>query len=993
MSDNDVDLNELRRNLENAGLGDEAKELLEALDTYERELYKTELDEINKELEETWLNRYYNNEPIASMPPFMSDFYQPSVVDKISEKRKAKFEEIKERISKLTDQIINNKPSMVLSRKEREAKEAEEKEKEAKRIEKEKEAKRITEEEAKRITEEEEAKRIAEEEEEEEEARRIEKSKIAKGPEGEKKEGDPSILELKHEFNRHIDFYGLVYDPKNVYTHFQFYHNDPDTLIIYNENFRQFKDKTDISGGGGNGIYRQVRTDTEEDITRNKDKLTTEVNKIVYKHPVLSPCFGIPTGPHKTEDNKSGDEPLKEDLDSIVINPDMINILKQSIYQIIIHVNKNNNIKRILYACSDDGKLGLSIFKKYKVSWRIVNVLWDEFFNIYKPTIIRTGSKTYIDQFFIRFENLEKFEFDKLPDYDVNILNEYDYAYSCNFINDLNKIRTKFFERDNIFLKAFRTNHNLYDKWIENNNKIIENLCEVINYWATPNKYYLLNICLYIAFLNVTSNFNQVFFDELHGIFYKHINGFYHDLFPHFAIILLALNIIYSFIYEFLSQYGRYIDKINTDDPNILTYIHHILRLSALNQLMNETKKIYFPSNALTIDINNIIISRNIALMYDLMKFVYGANINISSPTYTHDKQNIHVILCDMTMMEKDKDTGIFSILNVPISGTRDYISHVLKFASTFELKKHNDNEPSYMKKHIYSDEHTKYKLYESDGSTFNDDYNKLSIVKDVNIPYIKTSNELEDVIFHQKTINDKYAFIDLLYIEHSVNSNIARYKNMKDLYKASIPAIKGTLMYMTYLENINQIKIAVYEQKIVKYCNLIVLYSYMYNILYKYKVNYKYNIHNKIIFISSILNDIVAYYSDKDYNTFVKKYILHDNYSFDKMYNHITKLYDYLTTIIDKNITGIVPFEYGLSEDIAAKILTIVDVSAIADRFGPGPDDDEDEVPNINALFGFTDDLTGDLSGGSRKKPLTKSSRESKYKEKQLQLLRKMFR
>jgi hypothetical protein len=126
---------------------------------------------------------------------------------------------------------------------------------------------------------------------------------------------------------RIINIYGTIFSPDNSSTDFKeiLKHQPENKLFIYNENFSQFNDKSDLSQGGGNGFLRMYRQDNIFNISKTEPKVKS---------------LGIPTA--------VGDENINTVIDSI-----------KKIYEFI---NTNLNITDIYYSAETNMNLGLGIF-------------------------------------------------------------------------------------------------------------------------------------------------------------------------------------------------------------------------------------------------------------------------------------------------------------------------------------------------------------------------------------------------------------------------------------------------------------------------------------------------------------------------------------------------------------------------------------------------------------------------------------------------------
>jgi hypothetical protein len=940
------------------------KQLNDLEKTLGAEQYLEEVREIKKELEETWLKRYINNEPLGSMPPFMSSFYEPAVVKKISKSRKEKFKKIQEQITKLTDTLNNStaiKPAELVVEQVVGAKPTEP----------------------------------------------VVGAKPAEFVVGSKPAVTPTVtpavtpaampktvLKGIKPITRQIDFYGIIYDPSNIYTYFQFYHNDPDTLIIYNENFDQYSDKSNLGKGSGNGIYRQVRSDCDDSVkdTRNdnKTKITTNHNKIDYTYPVESPCFGIPTGPGKSNDYIEG-ETTPEQVNECVIPPDNITKIVEAINAIVDYVNSNSDIKRILYACDDEKKMGLGTFTDHILSHKIVNVIWDEFLNLYndKITKIATANGQHIDQFFVEIVDLGKIDFGTLSEYDVNVFNKYTFDYSHEVINDIRQKRNNFFYRDNIFLTAFGDEHTLYDKWIENNNKIIENLSELINYDKTPNKYYLLNICLYIAFLNITSNFPDTQFGEQRDAFISFLNRFAYVRYSLHTTDLNNKNKIFKYInYYIYSNLNNFI-KTDTESYIYTLLVHQINRFSMLQNILQNSNNILYIHDSYNIGTESkwsddfiedkIIVKRNFKLIFTMLKTIFKEAQFQNYKSYNDttipaaSDSIIYIFGIEYKYYNKNKDDEFITETGINIK-TGVGIFKIITYVDAISDKKQKKLIEHYSFKYYYNDEDSKYieyydynyeppkiniknyKLYENNGESYDIDSIENLVVPEIDDTY-SWSDDIylnnTNPVFHKYYEKTKYSVFDLLNMfnyDAEILEICESSGTIKKLYKDIKKYYIDTLItpYNTLIRDITTVT---KRLKIFKYIELLKVYDEIYKILYAPKNNYMFNIIDNIKYIQSVLNIINEYTGGIDTSTLT--FINVGNFNF--MYDQIGLLYNHL---------------YGKFGDL--KILQKYE-----------------DVVSAEELFRADEDF----GGGSRTKSLTKSSRESKYKQKQLELLRKLFR
>ena len=82
----------------------------------------------------------------------------------------------------------------------------------------------------------------------------------------------------------------------------------PDLLVIYNENLRQFNDKSDIEPGSNNGVCRKYRSDAEPPIADRADK------PIVLGFPTIM----VPGGGFTEEENPTLEEGMNKAIQQIL---------------------------------------------------------------------------------------------------------------------------------------------------------------------------------------------------------------------------------------------------------------------------------------------------------------------------------------------------------------------------------------------------------------------------------------------------------------------------------------------------------------------------------------------------------------------------------------------------------------------------------------------------------------------------------------------------
>ena len=127
--------------------------------------------------------------------------------------------------------------------------------------------------------------------------------------------------------SRSLRIFGIVYRPGDKATDFNSIKNtNPECkLFIYNENFFQFNDKSDVDAGGGNAFLRPYRQDNDD-------------NKLALEPKVKS--LGIPTA----------------------VGEESMETVKDAIDQIYQYVDSNPRITEVYYSSTNDMRLGLGIF-------------------------------------------------------------------------------------------------------------------------------------------------------------------------------------------------------------------------------------------------------------------------------------------------------------------------------------------------------------------------------------------------------------------------------------------------------------------------------------------------------------------------------------------------------------------------------------------------------------------------------------------------------
>jgi len=73
----------------------------------ESQMYLTDIDEIIRELDETWEARYFEHDPHAGLPPPMSEFIQDELTAEIQQSREEKINIIKTKIQKISNELEN----------------------------------------------------------------------------------------------------------------------------------------------------------------------------------------------------------------------------------------------------------------------------------------------------------------------------------------------------------------------------------------------------------------------------------------------------------------------------------------------------------------------------------------------------------------------------------------------------------------------------------------------------------------------------------------------------------------------------------------------------------------------------------------------------------------------------------------------------------------------------------------------------------------------
>jgi len=169
--------------------------------------------------------------------------------------------------------------------------------------------------------------------------------------------------------NRSVRIFGIVYRPGDKGTDFNTIKNtNPECkLFIYNENFFQFNDKSDVSPGGGNAFMRSFRQDNDD-------------NKLIPEPKCKS--LGIPTA--------VGEESLET--------------VKDAIDQIYQYVDSNPTISEVYYSSTNDMKLGLGIFASQPFAKANIDEISNELLNTFKrfkdkygdvKLLLVTGSNEY----------------------------------------------------------------------------------------------------------------------------------------------------------------------------------------------------------------------------------------------------------------------------------------------------------------------------------------------------------------------------------------------------------------------------------------------------------------------------------------------------------------------------------------------------------------------------------------------------------------------
>jgi hypothetical protein len=154
-----------------------------------------------------------------------------------------------------------------------------------------------------------------------------------------------SILEKRNEEYleklkiKDVTLFGIHFDNTDNKTNVNYYLKNDNCLIIYNENFSQYNNKSDCSAGGGNGFLRQYRSDSNNGCsTQNRTD-----------DGVVAHIYGIPTGTFDKAD------------DTIKYQDSM----NDSILQIIECINKNPKIKYVIWCIQ---KIKDNDYKKYNMT-------------------------------------------------------------------------------------------------------------------------------------------------------------------------------------------------------------------------------------------------------------------------------------------------------------------------------------------------------------------------------------------------------------------------------------------------------------------------------------------------------------------------------------------------------------------------------------------------------------------------------------------------
>jgi hypothetical protein len=149
--------------------------------------------------------------------------------------------------------------------------------------------------------------------------------------------------------SRNLRIYGIVYRPGDKGTDFNTIKktNPECKLFIYNENFFQFNDKSDVSPGGGNAFMRSFRQDNDDNMLKQEPKCKS---------------LGIPTA----------------------VGEESMETVKDAIDQIYQYVDSNPTITEVYYSSTNDMKLGLGIFASEPFAKANIDEISNELVNTFK---------------------------------------------------------------------------------------------------------------------------------------------------------------------------------------------------------------------------------------------------------------------------------------------------------------------------------------------------------------------------------------------------------------------------------------------------------------------------------------------------------------------------------------------------------------------------------------------------------------------------------
>jgi len=178
-----------------------------------------------------------------------------------------------------------------------------------------------------------------------------------------------SSSNINNNNNRNLRIYGIVYKPGDKATDFNTIKktNPECKLFIYNENFFQFNDKSDVSRGGGNAFMRSFRQDNDDNMLIPEPKCKS---------------LGIPTA----------------------VGEESMETVKDAIDQIYQFVDSNPTITEVYYSSTIDMQLGLGIFASEPFARANIEEISNELLSTFKrfkdkygdvKLLLVTGSNEY----------------------------------------------------------------------------------------------------------------------------------------------------------------------------------------------------------------------------------------------------------------------------------------------------------------------------------------------------------------------------------------------------------------------------------------------------------------------------------------------------------------------------------------------------------------------------------------------------------------------